>query len=364
MTAPSSTSCGLKNSLCQDGIVERDVDPLEARFSFVDGDTGLWELGLDYGNITCPVGGMVVFHFPVGMHDIVQVPSKEDWDACDLNNSRYLVPLLVEDTIGNSTSSREHPFEDVTYYYNCSEPGEIAYLTCSVPGHCDANQKVTIQTSETEYAYNRTTGNWTLHVDSLSRVLRLLGYRQSSEGLTVMDRGYQTEELADVTTNLIWCALDHCPEFAHDFDPSASLEDCESIVLTLMGFVSRKRPIPQWNVSEDYYKRAIEKGGSNVCTAQSYLTQLYLTKGRWEDASSALSSLCFSCQNESSLIRQAQIEHERLGIDAGDLDFEKICSQAKVSSSSAPSFRHVGQQNESLLMAFLLFTLILTSAFR
>ena len=143
-----------------------------------------------------------------------------------------------------------------------------------------------------------------------------------------MDRGYQTEALADATTKLIWCALDHCPHFSHDFDPSATLDDCESTVYTLLGFVSRKRPLPQWNVSEDYYRRAIDRGGKNLCTAQSYLTQLYLSNGDWNNATNAIEYLCSQCGHEDELVRQAQNEYNRLGLSADVLDFQQICGDA------------------------------------
>lgn len=280
----------------------------------------------------------------MGAHDIVQVSSRSEWEICQLNNSVQLVP---EEALTNTD------FDEVTYYYNCSEPGGVAYLTCSVPGHCESNQKVAIQTSETEYAYNRTTGNWTLHVDSLSRALRLLGYRQSEEGFIVMDRGYQTEDLADITTELIWCGLDHCPQFAYDFDPSASWENCESMIFTLLGFISRKRPIPRWNESEKYYKRAIKKGGSNTCTARSYLTQLYMTKGAWINASLAVAELCANCQNEPDLIRQAELEYQRLNVAASDFDFHQACQ------SSAYSL-HVSHHNfiGAMLVTIVLFLFV------
>eukprot|EP00977_Amphora_coffeiformis_P030325 scaffold46277_cov183-Amphora_coffeaeformis.AAC.1 len=78
-----------------------------------------------------------------------------------------------------------------------------------------------------------------------------------------MDHGYQTEALATQTRELIWCAMDHCPDAARDFDPTATTADCESILYTLLGFVSRKRPIPQWERAIDYYHEAIRRGGNN-----------------------------------------------------------------------------------------------------
>lgn len=346
-------SCGLKNSLCQGSSSpttpgRNASNTLEERFSFVDGGEkdGLWTVGIDYGNITCPVGGIVVFHYPTGSHDIVELNDREDWEACQ--NLESAIVLSPRSTVASEESN--HDFEDVSYYYHCDQPGTTAYLTCSVPGHCEAQQKVTIQTSATEFAFDRATGDWLLHVKSLSRVLQLLGYRlqeqeqpreaspgsEPSKFVTVtMNRGFQTEELANETTNLIWCALDHCPSFSRDFDPIASQNDCESTVLTLLGYVNRKRPLPQWNVSEDYYREAIEKGGKNTCTAQSYLSQLFMSKGDFAAAATMIQALCVDCALEQpNIIFQTKQEYSRLGISGDQLDFSSLCEMMTTTNSS------------------------------
>jgi hypothetical protein len=119
-----------------------------------------------------------------------------------------------------------------------------------------------------------------LHVESIPRLLRLLNYHQDpTTGLFIMDRGYQTEALAEQTLELIWCALEHCPTPALlELEPNATTADCESMIYTLLGFVSRKRPIPQWDRAQNYYTKAIARGGSNICAALSYMTQLYWTR--------------------------------------------------------------------------------------
>lgn len=349
------SSCGLKNSLCQDtsNNDRPPEDPLHQRFSFVDGDEGLWTTDRDYGSITCPVGGLIVFFYPVGTHDIVQVEIFDDWNSCNnIENATLLSPrMIVSDGSSDNSSQRISPslFSAISYYYMCSTPGETAYLTCSVPGHCKANQKVVIRTSETEYAYDRDTGNWTLHVDSQSRVLKVLGYHTSSEqqqsdnsnkddtAVVRMERGYQTEELANITTNLVWCALDHCPHFALDFDAVATKQDCESTVFTLLGFLSRKRPLPQWEVSEKYYQEAIERGGKNNCTARSYLSQLYLNKGDWINASEAIISLCSTCQDQPALILQARHEYNRIATEWGTFNFDEVCGSREAISAAVPT---------------------------
>lgn len=391
----TSKSCGLKNSLCRNNDTgdlngeATTANSLVERFTFVDGKTGLWTTGQTYGtardnstehSIMCPVGGMVVFYYPTGTHDIVQVSDKEDWEACrNLDRATVLSPPVKltevptgkssdDDKVQTGTSSMKSKFPDVTYYYHCAEPGATAYLTCSVPGHCQAKQKVMIQTSSQEYAYDISTGNWTLHVDSLSRVLNLLGYRLDSNdvngnGTIIMDRGYQTEEIANVTSELIWCALDHCPAFAQDFDPTiVTREECESIVFTLLGFVNRKRPIPQWGVAEDYYRKAIDQAGSTntECVARSYLTQLFLTKNDWENATEAVGLMCLNCREESTLIQQARGEYRMLGIASADLDFDRICFEDMASSSAAPSLS-LGRTTPWLVLGAFLHIMLLAT---
>jgi hypothetical protein len=74
MNAERRTQCGLKGSLCQGDneqplfTATTTMNDTDRRFQFFDGRTGLWELGVgvEYPQeVTCPVGGMVVFHYPV-----------------------------------------------------------------------------------------------------------------------------------------------------------------------------------------------------------------------------------------------------------------------------------------------------------
>lgn len=95
------------------------------------------------------------------------------------------------------------------------------------------------------------------------------------------------------------------------------MDDCESIIYTLMGFVSRKRPIPQWGRAEDYYRKAIARGGStNTCAARSYLSQLYWSRGPdfVDVARNETMALCQECANtinNYALVRQARLEFDR-----------------------------------------------------
>ena len=85
-----------------------------------------------------------------------------------------------------------------------------------------------------------------MEVDSLKNLFKLLGMHNDPDtGFLIIERGYQTEELAHQTVEWIWCGLEHhCPEMARDIWDDATIQDCESILNLLLGFIHRKRPIP------------------------------------------------------------------------------------------------------------------------
>jgi len=315
------TRCsGIKNSVCESGPVsisrasniEKIVDENNAsnRFTFVDLREGLWslqqvEIYKENPIIECPLGGSVVFYYPNYKHDVVAMADKEHYENCIFENSIVLAPFSV---------SEDH--DSVTYYHHCTTPGQIDYISCSVPGHCDFGQKIKIRTSSTVKARDEVTGEWLIHSSSLERVMRLMGRNfDNPYRFLTLDRGYQTESLANETLELIWCGLDHCPSF-DDISPDSSLSDCEGAVYTLMGFVSRTRPIPQYEEAESYYELAIESGGVNECAARSYLTKLHLSKEAYENATKAANGLCEVCGNKNdgfgASIRQAKYEFDLL----------------------------------------------------
>jgi hypothetical protein len=291
-------------------------------------------------------------------------------------------------------------------------------LTCSVPGHCQADQKVIIRTHnetadnnsnltvvtstehDNHHHHNNTHWETDSHssalppVDSLARILRLLGFRREQQTFpkrvtntdngetdtmtvtfmaTIMDRGFQTEELATKTTELIWCALYHsCPDFVQDVFPGATMEECQATVWTLLGFVTRKRPIPNYDLSETYYHTALEVLRNQTvttttstsittttycCTALSYLSQLYLSKGDIINATDTIATLCTDCGGQGQqdeldhmdLIRQVEYEYYNLAAVGADWkQFDEICilwrsTGSGSSSSSGGSFpiRHL-----------------------
>lgn len=66
-----------------------------------------------------------------------------------------------------------------------------------------------------------------LHVLSMERVYTLLGHRDSGLGFSELSRGYQTEELAASTLELIWC-----------LDEPLTHQGDETTRLTALSFVS------------------------------------------------------------------------------------------------------------------------------
>lgn len=169
----SSSGCGLKNSGCPSsngssgtteqgeasaaqGSPNENDETTIRRFIFVDGKTGSWSTLEQYAQeIVCPVGSIVVFHYPETWHDVVALSSQEAFDTCDFDASD--VTVLSPTSLPNST------YPDVSYYHPCVEPGTIEYLTCSVPGHCLGGQKIKIRTSVTDFAFDPDTEEWILH---------------------------------------------------------------------------------------------------------------------------------------------------------------------------------------------------------
>jgi hypothetical protein len=307
------------------------------RITFIDGSDGLWStlrasFYSDNPIIECPIDGTVVFHYPNYYHDVTAMASEQHYSNCDFQDSTVLAPLIQNADFGS-----------VTYYHNCTTPGKIEYLSCSIPGHCEAGQKIMVKTSSTVKAQDEVTGEWLLHVHSLNQVLRVLGQRYDpSTGFLILDRGFQTEQLADQTLDWIWCGLDHCPSFV-DIWPNATLADCKGAVYSLMGYVSRKRPVPQWSKAEYYYNEAIDTKGMYECDARSYLTELFLQKGDYETAVVKAGELCGACgkgdENDpyGNSVRQVKSTFDSLGVE---WPTRGLCGTETLATSAGLRIRH------------------------
>ena len=188
---------------------------VRTRFLFADGPggTGLWSSRASttskysmIGPLECPYGGFVSFHWPGGTHDLVRMKSKAHYDACNFTEAFTLAPL---GSFGTEQS----------YYYECMSPETTEYLSCSVPGHCTAGQKLTVTTSMRAYGVYGADAEPQIHARSLKQVMALLGWPE-------MERGYQTEAQAEHTLEVIWCLESHAPDSCKDWQEDATESSC------------------------------------------------------------------------------------------------------------------------------------------
>ena len=248
------------------------------RFLFADGEggTGLWDAGTSYSPLRCAVGGLVAFHWESPFHDLVQLPDEAAFNSCDMSNAVTL-----------ASTSRS------SYYYDCATPGATVYLACSVGSHCSMGQKVAVTTSENVHAVDEASGEALIHVKSLKRVMTLLGAEEGADA-AALTRGFETDAQAEATLDLLWCLPAHCPASARDWDASATEASCEADVYNLAGYVTRKRPTPDFAKAEEYYRTALAKVPTHCPTLQ-YLTELYLMTSNSSWAVTTAVDLCAAC---------------------------------------------------------------------
>ena len=346
------TGCGIKNSVpCRPEQTNHEHNTNKPTihptfpFRFVDRNTGIWSIPdtNPYERIfDCPYNSTVVFNYLKNTHDVVKLNSAAEYDQCNVSNAQTLSPsnyklLLDASSLQNNDGGTENvttsvlvDLPDVTYYHKCLGPiNSTEYITCSIPGHCQYGQKIILRTVDVVEVTNKSIyhdHNDTMpqmQVDSLAQLLILLGSRDDPEtGFLIIDRGYQTEALADQTHEWIWCALEHhCPSMAWDVWPDATMQDCTSILYLLLGFINRKRPIPKWENAEHYYRLAINDSNAtnitisevesvnnsnnhmfltsrNECAARSYLSKLFLDKGDFKSATKEADILCYRCDGK------------------------------------------------------------------
>ena len=133
------------------------------RIEFAGGEDGEWTIR-DYESQQCADGATMVFWWESEMpHDLVRLPSAEALASCNFSATETLAP---EGLTG------EHHLHCVG--------GETYHLACSVPGHCEAGQRVTVQASASVAAFDEA-GEPQLHVSSWARMMLLLGYVASDE---------------------------------------------------------------------------------------------------------------------------------------------------------------------------------------
>ena len=191
------------------------------RIEFAGGEDGEWTIR-DYEPQQCADGATMVFWWESEMpHDLVRLPSAEALASCNFSATETLAP---EGLTG------EHHLHCVG--------GETYYLACSVPGHCEAGQRVTVQASASVAAFDEA-GEPQLHVSSWARMMLLLGYVASDEhestlgyvpgqGHARLTRGFGTEAVANSTLELLWCLLPHCQNCAGGAGGAGAGDACPS----------------------------------------------------------------------------------------------------------------------------------------
>ena len=263
--------------------------PITTRFVFADGEGGDGEWSASQVNVakyatprSCPKGGFVAFKWKPGTHDVVLMKSRTHFDKCDFTGATTLAPAGS----GSSTQS---------FFYDCTIPGS-AYLSCSIPGHCAAGQKLEVVTSASASVFG-SGGEVLLHSRSLKQVMTLLN-------APAMDTGYQTEAQAHHTLEAIWCLEDHCPDSATDWQAEATKASCRADVHNLAGLVSRKKPQADFAKARTYYDEALAFD-PNHCPTLAYLTELNVQTSNASGAATTAGLVCAACGSGSTYAKEA-----------------------------------------------------------
>ena len=160
------------------------------RFEFADGNDGEWGPAVSYSQapLWCAAGAIVVFQWHNSSTDLVRLSSEQAWESCDVSGATTIAPRNMAGQL----------------HLTC-EAGQRYFLTTSAAAECRAGQKLRVFASGSVFAHDPNSGETLLHVLSMDRVYTLLGHRDSGLGFSELSRGYQTEELAASTLELIWC---------------------------------------------------------------------------------------------------------------------------------------------------------------
>ena len=265
--------------------------PITTRFVFADGEGGTGEWSAQTTTVakyatprSCPKGGFVAFNWAPGTHDIMLMKSKAHLDSCDFTGATSLAPAGSGSDIGMES-----------FYYDCTTPGSV-YLSCSIPGHCAAGQKLEVVTSSSASVFGPS-GEVLLHSRSLKQVMTLLN-------APAMNTGYQTEAQAHHTLEAIWCLEDHCPDSASDWQADATKASCRADVHNLAGFVSRKKPQADFAKARTYYDEALAFD-PNHCPTLAYLTELNVQTSNASGAAATAGLVCTACGSGSAYAKEA-----------------------------------------------------------
>ena len=90
------------------------------------------------------------------------------------------------------------------------------------------------------------------------------------------------------------CLEAHCPTSALDWDEDATTDSCLADVNNLAGFVSRKRPAPQYEHAAAYYTAALGLVPTH-CPSLGYYAELHVAVGNLTAAHETALKLCAAC---------------------------------------------------------------------
>ena len=134
-------------------------------------------------------------------------------------------------------------------------------------------------------------------------------------------------EQFDKAVPYLWCVEPHCAALCPGDDcPTVdagltSVAECESAVLNLLGYATRKRTdvVPtDYALAETYYRDAIALWDTN-CGAWGYLTELYIQQANASAAESALASLCDACGASDSAVATTLAYYETSTLTTPDV---------------------------------------------
>ena len=290
------------------------------RYEFAGGGDGTWgdapELVARYTTTQrCAAGATVAFAWASAVpHDLVRLPSANALERCDFSSAETLAPESARGEV----------------HLHC-EAGETYFLSCSVPGHCAAGQKLRVEGSATVAAFGAD-GAPLLHVSSFARLYTLLGLVavDGDGGHAELTRGFTTEAVANSTLELLWCLAPHCGNCrggpggagaggacpSEDWEgDGATNASCTADVYTLAGAIERKRPVPRLAASRGYYDDALRlAAGARRCTPLAYLAELHLQRGDAASAVEVADELRRTCGSESGAARAARAAFDAAGV--------------------------------------------------
>ena len=132
-------------------------------------------------------------------------------------------------------------------------------------------------------------------------------YTSSEDAYDSDSHGHATYECAetliedlqqyDKAEYYLWCVVGHCEDCPGAGCPTTYLDseaECESATYNYLGFVNRKKSVPDYDHAETYYTKSLALWPEN-CGAMNYLTELYITVGNATAAEATFSDLCDVC---------------------------------------------------------------------